>query len=159
MAKINLSAPWVSYYHQIEALFQYDDEVCVIYDETNCEITLRVETASKATALDALLPHEVTFGNVTLKITVVPANEDDSKVAMLARAFEGNPALSYIQEVSMPSSDAIHYVVFANEVVQYWNDDLSDVNGNCSTLYQEIAKDVFGDIPGVFFCTEDPDLL
>ena len=48
----------------------------------------------------------------------------------------------------------ITYVVFVNEVVQYFNDDLGDVYGQCSTLYQEIAKDVFGETEGVFFCTD-----
>ena len=37
------------------------------------------------------------------------------------------------------------YIVFKNKVVQYFNDDLKDVNGFCSTLYQKIAKDIFAE--------------
>lgn len=48
------------------------------------------------------------------------------------------------------------FIVFQNKVVQYWNDDLGDINGNCSTLYQTVAKDVFGDVEGIFFCTDTP---
>ena len=43
--------------------------------------------------------------------------------------------------------------VFAKEVVQYWNDSLSDPYGKVSTLYQDIAKDIFEDTDGVMFCT------
>lgn len=43
-----------------------------------------------------------------------------------------------------------------NKVVQYFNDDLGDAHGVCSTLYQEIAKDVFGEHEGIFFCTNLP---
>ena len=45
------------------------------------------------------------------------------------------------------------YVVFVKEVVQYFNDDLGDANGVCSTLYQDIAKRLFTSTEGVFFCT------
>ena len=31
---------------------------------------------------------------------------------------------------------------------------MHDINGNCSTLYQEIAKDVFGEDEGICFCTD-----
>ena len=34
------------------------------------------------------------------------------------------------------------------------NDDLSDAHGICSTLYQDLAKEVFGESEGIFFCTE-----
>ena len=50
--------------------------------------------------------------------------------------------------------DAAKYVIFANKVVQYFNDSLSDAHGVCSTLYQDIARDVFGDDCGVYFCTD-----
>lgn len=43
--------------------------------------------------------------------------------------------------------------MFKNKVVQYFNDDLSDANGVCSTLYQEIAKRIFGENPMIYFCT------
>ena len=44
------------------------------------------------------------------------------------------------------------FAVFAKEVVQYYNDDLTDINGLKSTLYEDIARDVF-DIDGINYCT------
>ena len=49
----------------------------------------------------------------------------------------------------------IHYCVFKKEVAQYWGDNLGDPHGNVSTLYQEIAKDIFGESGGVIFCTDN----
>lgn len=151
---MKLSSPWVEFYRKIEALFEQDDEVKVVYEEGNNEVKLYVENARKADALTQLLPVEKTFGNVTLKITVIPANDGKvSKADLFAEAFDGNPALSYIQHVDAVIG-TFDYAAFQNKVVQFFNDNLSDINGNCSTLYQDIAKDVFGTEAGVFFCTE-----
>ena len=73
---------------------------------------------------------------------------------MFRKAFEGNPAFSYAVTVGGISSNDFNYVVFKNKVVQYWNDNLGDINGNESTLYQEIAKDIFEDCTGIYFCTD-----
>lgn len=151
---MKLSSPWVEFYHEIEALFAQDPEVKVVYEEENNEVKLFVENARKAEALTQLLPVEKTFGNVTLKVTVVPANDVTiSKADLLAEAFDGNPALSYVQHVDAVIG-SFDYAVFQNKVVQFFNDNLSDINGNKSTLYEDIAKDVFGAEAGVFFCTE-----
>ena len=156
---MKLSSPWVNFYRELDALFLQDPEVRVMYDEEANEVKLYVENARKADALTQLLPAEKTFGNVTLKITVIPANEANiSKADLLAEAFDGNPALSYIQHVDAVIG-SFDYAVFQNVVVQYFNDDLSDINGLKSTLYQDIAKDVFGEDAGVFFCTEAPTTL
>lgn len=153
---MKLSSPWVEFYRELEALFAEDDEVKVVYDEENNEVKLYVENVRKADALTQLLPTEKTFGNVTLKVTVIPANNAEvSKADLIAEAFEGNPALSYVQHVDAVIG-AFDYAVFKNKVVQFFDDNLSDINGNKSTLYENIAKDVFGENVGVFFCTEAP---
>lgn len=151
---MKLSAPWVKFYREIEALFAQDPEVRVVHDEENNEIKLFVETARKADALTQLLPSEKVFGNVTVKVTVIPANNAEvSKADLISEAFDGNPALSYVQHVDSVIG-SFDYAVFQSKIVQFFNDDLSDINGNCSTLYQDIAKDVFGTDVGLFFCTE-----
>ena len=50
--------------------------------------------------------------------------------------------------------NVLTYVVFTNKVVQFFNDNLNDIYGNVTTLYQEIASDVFDIESGVFFCTD-----
>lgn len=150
-----LSPPWVKFYRELEALFEGDPGVRLSFDEDTYEIKIYVEGAIKAEALTTLLPVEKTFGNVTVKVTVIPANlTKDDKLALYKAAFEGNPAFSYATKISGIMVSDMNFVVFQNKVVQFFNDDLGDLNGLCSTLYQEIAKDVFEDQTGVFFCTE-----
>ena len=150
---MKLSAPWVTYWRQLEALFARDPEVKVAYDGEANEIKLYVDNARKADALTQLLPTEKVFGNVTLKISVVPSNTIQATRDLLADAFAGNPAMLYIQHVESLIG-SFDYAVFEPKVVQFFNDELSDMNGLRSTLYQDIAKEVFGDNVSVFFCTE-----
>ena len=153
--KVGLSAPWVTFYREINALFGDDPDIRIEYDEDEPEVKLFVDDADKADALTQLLPVEKAFGNIVLKITVIPANEDKvTRAKLIARAFHGNPVYSYGTTIDGIMSNPIHYVVFVNKVVQFYNDDLGDVNGNCSTLYQEIAKDILGEDEGVHFCTD-----
>lgn len=159
MGKVNLVAPWIDFYNEIRALFAKDYEVRVDYDYNEDIIRLYVDNPAKAAALSVLLPEERIFGNITVKIAVIPANDrKPSKIQLFRTAFDGNDAFCYTyipdQEYGAPS---VSYVVFANEVVQYFNDDLSDAHGVKSTLYQEIAKDVFEDHDGVYFCTDVVD--
>lgn len=155
MAKVNLSAPWVTFYHEIVALFGDDPEIKIVYDEDENIIKLLVNNTHKAEALTQLLPPERTYGKVTVQVQVIPANTlEASPAALFEAAFENNPAFSFSKTVQGVLSNPLFYVVFKNKVVQYFNDDLGDIYGNCSTLYQDIAKDVFGEQEGVFFCTD-----
>lgn len=155
MAKFKLSAPWVMFYNEIKALFGRDPEIEVVYDEEDNDIRLYVENTEKAEALQELLPAERKFGNITVTVTVIPANKLRAKKASLFRkALQGNPAFVLEQTVEGVFTNPVSYIVFAREVVQYWIDDLGDLHGIYSTLYEDIARDVFEDPDGVFFCTE-----
>ena len=154
--KLSKQSPWYEYYSQITALFGQDPEIEIIYDEEAQEIKLHVDNAVKADALTQLLPAEKEWGGVKLKITVVPSNDPESMVSLFQKAFDGNPAFSYTEHVDNAGFTA-DYIVFAHEVVQYFDDNIGDVNGNKSTLYEAIAREVF-DVPaGTFFCTDTED--
>lgn len=156
--ELELSPPWDEYYREVDALFGEDPDVKIDMNDEDCELTLYVEGQDKADAISSLLPTEQVFGNVTLKVTVVPANEGPkTKLDLIKDAFEGNPAFSYATTINILYANPVSFVVFKNKVVQYFNDDLSDVNGNRSTLYQEIAKEIIGEGDGIYFCTDTPD--
>lgn len=150
---MKLSPPWVNYYNEIKALFEQDPEITINFDEETPKISLYVDNGRKADALTQLLPTEKDFGNVKLLIEVVPADSETTKVSLIEDAFYGNPALSYVYSADTPMG-TFNYVVFEGKIVQYFNDDIGDINGNKTTLYQEIAKDVFGEEVGLYFCTE-----
>jgi hypothetical protein len=158
MDKVNLSAPWMTFVHEVQALFDEDEDVKIVYDDSEYDLKLYVEDARKADALTQLLPTEKKFGNVTLKIAVVSADGEESPAQLFEDAFRGNPALEYLYTAQTPFGE-IDYAVMKNRVVQFFNDQLDDINGLKSTLYQEIARDVFGQDKGVFFCTAAPKHL
>ena len=159
MENIKMVSPWIGYYKEIESLFQEDSTVKVKYDDSKNTIKLYVEDEEKADALAQLLPNRKVFGNITVNIDVIPANKVETpKIDLFRKAFEGNGAVAYIETVDNVSSNAFHFVVFQPEIVQYYNDDLSDINGLRSTLYQDIAKEIFGEREGIYFCTDKMEL-
>ena len=155
MANFKLSPPWCSYYREVEAMFGEDSEVEVVFDDKNYVIKISVDDNSKkCNAIRKLLPAEKQFGNVTLKIEVEASGTPEDSVSLFEDAFEGNPAFSRIVSAKKGVYGDFNYILFSKEVVQYFNDDLSDPHGICSTLYQDIAKDIFGEKFGIYFCTD-----
>ena len=165
MASMNLVSPWVEYYRQVEALFKEDPFVDVVYDDSKTALNLYVsENTTKAGviagAIRTLLPETKEFGNVNLYINVYPNNEDvftsmfksiDKNV--IESAFTRNAAVIGIKTVYLQGKP-FTYVIFKREVVQYFTDDIGDIHGIHSTLYQNIANGVLNDHPGIFFCTD-----
>lgn len=162
MARVKLSAPWDEFYNEVNELFRYDEEVRVVFFEEQKTIKLFVDNPEKAEALQKLLPQKKEWGKVVLLIEVIPSNKE--KKTELTRsiwsvAFTGNTAVSFIYTIDGIFSNPLTYVVFVNEVVQYFNDNLGDINGNRSTLYEDIARDVFENVDATFFCTDTPEGL
>ena len=156
MENIKLSAPWMTFVSEVKALFKEDSDVNVKHDENENILKVYVADHRKAEALAKLLPAEKIFGNVTLKIEVIPPNAEKTAVDLFQEAFFGNPAVQYVYSYETPLGK-FSYIVFKNKVVQFFNDQMDDINGNKSTLFQDIAKDVFGTEQGVFYCTEAGD--
>lgn len=174
MANLKMVSPWVEYYYMVKAMFGSDQNVFVMYDEEETELKIYVKEQEKAHAIAALLPEEKTFGNVTLKIEVYPGNCsisrmrdglraeldplcDEYAAKLFELAFYHNDALRYTHVVDGFQSFKATYIVFQKKVVQYFNDDLGDINGKRSTLYQDIAKEIFNEFPGVYYCTDIND--
>lgn len=167
MAKLNMSPPWVLYYKKLNALFEKDEDIMVIYDEDETEVKLYCTDEDKTEALSFLLPETVSFGSAELKITIVPSNEKgvdfikgynititDYGTAMCVLFGEGNKHVETVKVIPTPFGD-FTYVIFKKEVIQYFEDNLSDFYGNKSTLCEDIAREIFKDIKGVFFCTSN----
>ena len=157
MANLGISSPWVVYYRKIEAFFKYDSDVHVVYDNDTRSLKLYVDNVKKASVLSNILPVKKRFGKIDLKIAVIPANineflnEEDCNTL---DAFKNNEAVSFIRRINGIFADELVYIVFKKEVVQYFTDDLSDYYGIHSTLYEDLARDIFTDIPGIYFSTD-----
>jgi len=160
--RLKLSPPWITYVNKVEALFGADPDIKVVYDNDNVELKLYVDNAEKASAINYLLPPAKQIGNVMLKVTVIPANDESAELGKITvkqlfdYAFDRNPVYAFTKEVSGFFSNVLVYVVFKNRVVQFFNDNLDDIHGLISTLYQDIAEEIFEDagLGGVFYNTD-----
>ena len=94
---LGLCSPWIDFYKKINALFEKDPEVKVNFDQDKYEIQLFVDNVIKADALTKLLPTERKYGEVVVKIVVIPAdNREESRIDLFRNAFQGNPAVDLI---------------------------------------------------------------
>ena len=126
MAKLQVLSPWMVFYREIDAMFKKDPEVQVVYDEVEQVIKLFVDNTSKADALAQILPDEKEFGNITLQIVVIPANNllQSSPDDLLRRALRYNDAVWSVESTKdVPGFPCLTYVIFNKEVVQYFTDN------------------------------------
>lgn len=151
---VKLAPPWETFYNNIKAFFGKDSEIKITIDEDDYTVKMYVDNQRKADALTKLLPEEKVFGNITVKVKVIPANKEETYGDLFIEAFRGNRVLKYVSSGDTPFGN-FEYIVFNDDVVQYYNDNMMDVNGNRTTLYQEIAPEVFDAPANVHFCTKD----
>ena len=165
MARVKLASPWVIYYEQVKALFGDDPDVVIYYDDDAMELSLYVDSSLKASALEQLFPTEKQWGDTILSIRVVPGNQQSKLITVQYRVnepFETCDLMYYALCDNPHFKDVIHldamfninYVVFKNEVIQYYSDNLGDPHGLTSILAQDIAKEIFETPNGVFYCTD-----
>ena len=151
---IKLSSPWCIYARKVETLFDGDREVKVEFNEEDKELKLFVDNGRKADAIAKLLPDEKTFGNVTIKISVVPANNEEDISTVIKNAFNGNYNFSRLEETVNPFGDKIRYALFTPCVAQYYSDDISEYQGMTTTIYADLAKEIFSEqAMDVYFTT------
>ena len=160
--RLKILPPWVVVIRKFEALFDGDPQIAcnTNFSGSNPAIVLACNNGDKVTALQQILPEEITFGGVTLKIAVdgTPSNRAfTNKKELFETAFSGNPAFAYAVSPVDEGYNwfSIVYVVFNNTVVQFFADNLNDCHGIISTLYQDIATELLTGpaAQGVFFNT------
>ena len=162
--RVSLEAPWYSYCKKLQALFKLDKDILVndVYELPDGEyaycIAIEVRNHKKFIALSRLIPEKVCFGNVFVHIDIYDEeNTDDltDEVSLYEALFEGNPLVKDIRITTDQTGMQHNYVRFQPEVIQFFDDNLTDYNGNWTGLAQDIAKEVFSTSPAVNFCTAD----
>ena len=162
MIRLKILPPWTILVRKLEALLDGDPQIAfnVNFSGEHPAVVLSCNNGDKVAALQQILPEQISFGNVTLKIMLdgIPSNRAfTSKVELFDTAFSGNPAYAYSK---CPAEEGYQwigttYVVFNNCVVQFFADNLNDCHGIISTLYQDIAEEVLTGpaTEGVFYNT------
>lgn len=164
--RLKISPPWITYVNMLQAIFDEDPQIAFNTNLGNgtYEVTLATNNSEKAAALRWLLPEEKTFGNITLTIGIDSGDKVINKAFGTAKelfetAFYKNPVLAYVVVPDTSLWVPFTYVVFKNCVVQFFNDNLNDPHGVISTLYQDIASEIFADMSfpqdgGICYCTD-----
>lgn len=154
MEKTKLSPPWWEYYHKLDAMFSRDPDIHMEFDEENLIVKMYVDNGAKADALKKVLPAKKEFGNVEVTINIIPSNKVNDIEQIYKTIFAGNPIFSDAMQTQVAGVPVMTYVIFKPLIVQFFNDNMADANRNLTALYQDIAKDVFLEQDGVYYCTE-----
>ncbi|MBR6889996.1 MAG: hypothetical protein IKN05_03295 [Clostridia bacterium] len=160
-ADTGLIAPWYIYQAEVKALFDRDPQIDVgaVYQQENGKdyaFDIEVRSHAKYMALDRVLSRFKLFGNVALTINLFDEENDagDEAVSIYSAIFDGNPIVESVEDIVDPAGVHHGYVVFRPEIIQFYADDLRDINGNWSGLAQDIAREIFDDAAhGLNFCT------
>lgn len=161
MENFKLQSPWVIFYKEINALFEEDRDIKVVYNYDEGIINVFVDNLVKAKAMSKYLPKTKTFGNVTLIINVIPSNngekcdlDDIDFDVTIEDLFNGNPLYHFSKTFPEVFVNPITYVVFAKRVMQFYTDDLGDLYGNANCLAEDLARKVLVNTEGLFFSTD-----
>lgn len=163
MNMFKLEAPWYNYQKKVKAMFDRDPDITVgdIYQKENGKdfgFDVEVRNHEKYLALDRVLNRVKIFGNVALFITLFDEENslEDEAIAVYKAIFKDNPIVRSIEDVVDVTGTHHGYVVFEPEIIQFYDDDLSDYHRNWTGLAQNIARELFDDAAhGVYFCTAD----
>lgn len=165
MENLTMQSPWVCYSNKIREMFKRDPEIKMTWSDETLVLKMYVANDKKAEALNEILPDHKVFGKNIVKIEIIPANDCDPDglatyygPTTYDRAFAGNPIFHYTKTFKDAfMGHPVTYVVFAKEVLQWYNDDLNDLFGNANMLAEDVARDILKDVdhPGtICFCTD-----
>lgn len=156
--KVSLAAPWITYYHKMMTFFEGDPEVTLVYDEDNATLKLYVDNAEKAEALGQLIPDRMGWGKIIMNIQIIPSNKKTGKYQredIFHAALDGNAAFAEARTLDYDEmSNPMTFVVFKPIVAQYYDDNMASLTGLSSCLYEDLARDLFVEMDGVYYSTQ-----
>ena len=134
---LKLTAPWYEHQKKLAAMFELDEEVSVSpvsdaapENDYSKNISVMVSNHAKAAALGKILKKSVEFGGVTLNVTVVDVSAEETPAELAKAAFAYNRMVHDVRTDTDAAGAEHTYVIFESDVMQFFNDDLSDYQGN-----------------------------
>ena len=162
MANLKIEAPWYTYEKMVKALFEKDPDVTVndLIESDRPDFSyllmITVKKHDKYLALDRVIKKTKVFGNIKVGVMLFDTENDNSesdRIELYKTIFDGNSSVRSVEEVVDFAGTHLGYVCFEPEVIQFHDDDISDIDGKWNGLAQDIAKEVFEDAFGVYYCT------
>jgi hypothetical protein len=156
-----MNPPWITLWNEIDTSVGNDPAVKVApLDESGTPYVVRVRVRSrpKAVALASLMRPRHEFGNVVVivevrdakgnALTPVVPGSPDQLADLVRAAFRGN---RWYRDVVVKEILGWRvYPVFKKRVVQFYNDDLSDLYSNYNNVASAVFTDVLEPSPGGF---------
>jgi len=163
MMNLKLEAPWYTYQKKVKALFERDPEIkvgdIILPEDGRADYLFDIEVRNheKFLALDRVFPKCVQFGNITLAINLHDEENDagaDDVLALYETIFKGNSIVKDVRTAIDHMGTKHGFIRFQPEVIQFFDDDIYDYEGNWTGLAQDIAREVFAnETRGIHFCT------
>lgn len=163
MMKLRLEAPWYSFQKKVEALFKDDPDILVgelieTDDEFGFDYVMNIEVLNhkKFEALDRVVAPYKIFGDIIVKIVLFDEENHgvNPGLQLYETIFEGNSILEDVRNITDQAGVTHGYVRFKPEVIQFFDDNIGDYDGNWSGLAESIARELFeNDTTGMHFCT------
>ena len=105
--RMKLSPPWCTHVSMLNAMFDEDKDITIKYDNDQYTVKIYVNDADKAFALNKIINTWKEYGNIVLRVIVVPPNYEKIKKetesydtqSLYEVAFKGNPAFSFARTV------------------------------------------------------------
>lgn len=156
---LKIQSPWQTYFNKIKAIFGDDPDIEIPQpkDAKDGQFIIDIDCSStvKALALDKLLKHSITMGNITVKVMVNDVSEiTPVDLDTITAAFERNPHFKDATSVETPAGAEVDFCIMNKEVIQFFNDDLTDIYGNFNGLAEDILREITVD-SNINFCTAD----
>lgn len=156
--QVGIEAPWWRIYKEISNLFAPDKEIEISkMDESDpsvCKFTISSKNAAKIAALEKIVKNHFVIGNVTLDISFEYIKDGGNITADdFEAAFEGNSNYVTSKVISKGPFQDITYVIFAKEIIQFFDDDLTDIYGNFNGTVEEVASDICNKSSNINFST------
>lgn len=162
MADDRIFNPWYTLWMKIYFTLSQDEEVSVSglnkEDDNKYNIVITAKQMHTAYALSQVIKPVFTFGNVKVEVIlkhqnigVLPSTKEDEQFTdeeiglLICAAFRNNKLFKGVvlipkKEKSLFAGKVV--ILFAKEVIQFYNDDVTDIFGN----FNELAVYVFADI-------------
>lgn len=156
--EIKLSPPWDGYMHMLASFFKGDGRVIVGACDDKRVGTIEVFDTKMYCALEQVLNKRIRFGNVVLKIRIVPANglkafkNTMTDLAALKVVLSKNPAFAKFITRKTPVGNMV-FCMFKPVVLMFYNDNLASPYKKTTAVYEAAAFHVFKDC-GVSYATE-----
>ncbi len=163
-SQAQLSPPWYTLWNEIKASIGNDPGVTVnplVTSQHPFIVPITVTDNNKAVGVASIMRSQYTLGNITVVVQVkngsgqivqpvVPSSPDDL-VNLAKTALTGNKWFVEVVKKAfspLPHAPVVVYPVFSKAVIQFYNDDLSDLYNNYNNVVAFVFKDVLNPAPG-----------